>query len=138
MKVVLDTNVLISGTFWTGEAFKLMQFIEHKKFECFISKEIFQEYLGVLHSDEIVEKADAQNLAVKYASIKVLEMCTLVNPVRKLNVVLEDSEDNKIIECAVQAKADYVISYDWDLLKLKEFEGIQIVLPKTFLQQAKL
>lgn len=104
MRIVLDTNVLISGTFWEGEAFRIMKLIENGKFRCFISREILKEYDRVMHSGEIIEKAEKHHLAIKSAIIKVMEMCELVDPKRRINAVKGDPDDNKVIECAVEAK----------------------------------
>jgi|SRR3989338_3000463 len=135
MRIVPDTNVLISGTFWEGEAFRIMQLIEQRKVHCFLSKDILEEYNRVMHSDEILEKIEEKHLAVKSVLLKVLEVCEIVDPKRKVHVVKDEPADNRILECALEAQADYVITYDAaHLLKLKEFEGIKIVSPTEFLR----
>ncbi|MFA5050340.1 MAG: putative toxin-antitoxin system toxin component, PIN family [Candidatus Micrarchaeia archaeon] len=134
LKVTLDTNILVSGTFWEGEAFKIIQLIEQKKIECYLSKAILEEYNKVLHSEEILEKVSEHHLKIKSAIIKVIEICSIVDPKTRIVVVDEDPDDNKILECAVEAKVNYIVSYDEHLLKLKEFEGIKIVLPKELLK----
>ncbi|MBI5227726.1 putative toxin-antitoxin system toxin component, PIN family [Candidatus Micrarchaeota archaeon] len=138
MKVVLDTNVLISGTFWSGEAFSILQFLEQKKFQCFLSQEILNEYNKVLRSDEIIEKVEEKHLAIKSSAIKAIELVQIVTPKRKIAAVKDDPDDNKIIECAVEAKVDFIVTYDsHHLLKLKEFEGIKIISPSEFLKMLK-
>ncbi len=135
MKVVLDTNVLISATFWEGEAFKIIRLIEEKKIACFISKQIIEEYIKVANSDELIEKANEKNLSIKLSAMKLIEICKIVEPGRKIDVVKEYPDDNKIIECAVEAKADYIVTYDAKhILPIKEFEGIRIVSPTEFLK----
>lgn len=135
MKVVLDTNVLISATFWEGEAFKIIRLIGEKKIECFISKQILEEYIKVANSDELMEKANEKNLSIKLSAMKLIEICKIVEPSRKIDVVKEDPDDNKIIECAVEAKADYIVTYDAKhILPIKDFEGIRIVSPTEFLK----
>ncbi len=135
MKVTLDTNVLISATFWDGEASKIMQLIEQKKIICFLSKEILEEYRKVMYSDEIIEKTKKTKLEVKSVFIKILGLCTIVEPKRKINIILECPADNKILECSVEAKVDYLITYDSrHLLKIKEFENIKIISPTQFLK----
>ena len=57
----------------------------------------------------------------------------LIEPKRKIVVVKDDPDDDKVIECAAEIAADYILSYDNHLLKLKEFEGIKIVKPEVFL-----
>ena len=54
MRIVLDTNVLISGTFWSGDSFRILQLVEKKKLKCYTSKEILEEYDRVMHSEEII------------------------------------------------------------------------------------
>ncbi|MBS3067721.1 putative toxin-antitoxin system toxin component, PIN family [Candidatus Micrarchaeota archaeon] len=135
MNVVLDTNVLISGTFWEGEAYQIMQLIEQKRIGCFLSKDILEEYNKVMHSEEIIEKIEEKHLAIKSVIIKLLESCEIVDPKRKIDFVKDDPDDNKVLECAIEAKADYIITYDAaHLLKLREFEGIKIISPTEFLR----
>ena len=136
MKIVLDTNILVSGTFWSGEAFQILQLVELKKAECFTSKEILEEYYRVLESSEIVEKTEEKKLAVKATALKAIELSKIVEPKTKLNEIKEDPDDNKILECALEAKADYIITYDEKhLLRRKEFAGIKIITPKEFLKK---
>ena len=52
----------------------------------------------------------------------------------KLKIVKEDPDDNKILECAVEGKADFIVSQDSHLLKLREFHGIRIMSPEEFLE----
>ena len=138
MRITLDTNVLVSATFWDGEASKIMELIEKKKVKCFLSKNILEEYNRVLHSGEIIEKTKKNHLSIKSAIIKVIEISIIVDPKRKIKVVKDDPDDNKILECAVEVRADYIVTYDSKhLLKLKEFEGIRIVSPTQFLKIAK-
>lgn len=134
MKITLDTNVLVSATFWNGEAFDILHLVEQKKVSCFLSEPIIEEYSEVIRSDEIVEKVNKKHLAIKYALIKLIEMCVIVDPQRGIEAVQDDPDDNKILECAVEARVDFIVSYDNHLLKLKEFEGIKILTPKEFLE----
>ncbi len=58
---------------------------------------------------------------------------TLVIPSEKVDIVKEDADDNKIIECALESNAEYIISYDKHLLDLKEYRGIKIVKPEEII-----
>jgi len=64
----------------------------------------------------------------------LIEIATLVEPKKKLKVVKDDPQDNKFLECALEAKADLIVSGDKHLLKLKEYEGIPIVSSADFLK----
>ena len=56
-----------------------------------------------------------------------------MTPTNKIEVIKEDVDDNKIIECALESRSEYIISYDKHLLKLKEFQDIKIVRPEEVL-----
>jgi len=134
MKVVLDTNILISGTFWTGDSFRVLSLIDEKIIELVISNDILEEYYGAIESDEIIEKIMNKKLIASKIFDRVIDDSTIVFPKRKIDVINEDLDDNKILECAVEGKADYIITQDNHLLKLKEFESIEIMKPGDFLE----
>ena len=62
----------------------------------------------------------------------------LVKPRKKLNAVKEDPTDNKIIECAIEGKADYIVSGDNHLLKLEKFEEVKIIKASRMLEILEL
>ena len=126
MKIAVDTNFLISATQWDySVSNKLLQKLIRNNAEIFTTKEILEEFAEVLKRDFLYTKKETQNLLEK-----VLQFLTLVNPSKKIDVVKEDADDNKIIECAVESKSEYILSYDQHLLKIKEFQGIKIVKPE--------
>ncbi len=132
MRVVLDTNVLISGTFWTGDSFRIVQLIDKGELTLILSKEILDEYDYILHSDEITEKKAYKPECVA-SILKQVQLANFIEPIEKLKVVENDPDDDKFIEAAIAGNADYIISQDNHLLKLKEFRGIKIVTPAEFL-----
>ena len=134
MKIVLDTNVLVSGTFWSGCSFEIVKKIDLKEFVLVLSKEIIDEYYQTINSEEIIEKIENKNLIMSETIKKVIENAVIVSPSRKVEAVKEDIDDNKILECAVESRAEYILSYDNHLLKLKEFENIKILTPEEFLK----
>lgn len=58
----------------------------------------------------------------------------MVEPSEKLSIVKDDSDDNKILECAKTGKVDFIVSNDNHLLKLKNFENIPIITPQEFIK----
>lgn len=133
MKVVLNTNVLVSGTFWTGYSFEILKLVDIKKIILILSKEIITEYNKTIYSKEIIEKIENKNLIMSEIIKKVIEDAEIVEPAEKLDIIKEDIEDNKILECAVEGDADFIISQDKHLLNLKEYQGIKILTPEEFL-----
>ncbi|MBU0930345.1 MAG: putative toxin-antitoxin system toxin component, PIN family [Nanoarchaeota archaeon] len=133
MKITVDTNVLISSTFWNGNSDKIIKLAENNKIELILSEEIIEEFIKVLNYKEIQEKIKDKNLEMKRSVEKIVSISKIVIPKLKINIS-EDSDDNKILECAVEGKADYIISQDNHLLKLKEYNKIKILTPKEFLE----
>ena len=136
MIVVLDTNVLISATFWNGDSNRILEKIEQKEVTLIISREILEELICVLNYKEIQEKVKNKNLEMKRAVEKIASLATIVEPSQKFTVIKDDPDDNKFLDCAIAGKADYIISQDKHILKLNEFQGINIVTPSEFLRRA--
>lgn len=132
-KVTPDTNVLISGTFWSGDSFKILKLIDQKKIECVLSKEIIREYHRIIQSNEIMAKTKKRELLTKRIVAKVINNSIIVEPTTQLAVITEDEPDNRILEAAQDGKANFVISNDKHLLKLKKYEAIEILNPRAFL-----
>lgn len=135
MRIVLDTNVLISGTFWTGNSFRILELTDNGKVVIIISQKLVEEYNEVINREEILEKIENKNLTLNNIVQKVISNAVIVSPSTKLDISQEDPDDNIVLECAVEGKADFIISQDNHLLKLGEFQGIKIVTPEEFLRK---
>src|SRR3989344_2947387 len=120
MRIVLDTNVLISGTFWTGTSYEVIQLIDKGK-------------VKIITSKEILEKKAYQSEKMT-AVLKLVQIAIFVEPKEKFKVVEKAPDDDKFIDAAVEGKAEYIITQDEHLLKLKEFRRIKIVKPEEFLE----
>ena len=135
MKVVLDTNVLVSATFWSGPSFQIMRLIDESKLELILSKDILIEYDFVVRSNEILDKITTmQQLAIAGAIQKILLKAKIIEPKIKLNVVKADPDDNIIIEAAVEGGADFIVSQDKHLTDLVAYGNIKILKPIEFLK----
>ena len=126
MGVTFDTNALLSSTLWDGSvAQKLLFCLIRKEIGLFTTSAILLEYQNVLkrdfgYSDEEVAKIIE----------KILSTFKLIVPKEKIIIVKDDPDDNKIIECAVESKSKYIITYDQHLLKIGGYNGIRIVKPE--------
>lgn len=126
MKVTLDTNFLVSANQWYDSvARKLLRTMIEANVQLFTTKEIMSEFFRVLQRDFYLDESQLNDVA-SY----VLAFVTFVVPPQKVDIVKEDPDDNKIIECAVASDSEYIITYDKHLLKLKEYNGIRIVTPE--------
>jgi hypothetical protein len=133
MRIVLDTNVLISGTFWKGDSHKILILIAGGVLTSITSQDIIDEYRKVLARDDIVDKVVDKNLVASKIAQGVIDVSVFVKSNLKLNIV-QDPTDNKIVECALVGNADYIITNDFHLLELKTYNTIKIITPKDFLK----
>lgn len=128
-RAVLDTNIYVSSVFWEmGNPHKIIEKAIEGKTEIFISNEILKEIEKVLKRDfeESEDFIQEQiNLIKGYSEI--------VEGTEKVDVVKDDPDDNIIIECAMTANAEFIVSGDRHLLNLKEYAGIKIITPKEFI-----
>jgi uncharacterized protein len=137
MKITVDTNVLLSSTFWIGDSFRIIEKVEKSEIDLVLSEEIIEEFRDVLNYEEIQNKIKDKNLEMRRSVEGIVAISTVVEPKEKLDIVKDDPDDNKIFECAVEGKADYIISQDNHLLKIKQYKGIKIITPKEFIETWK-
>jgi uncharacterized protein len=125
-RVTFDTNIWISSTLWENSVSrKLLNRLILESKEIFLTKEILEEYLTILKRDFNLSREEFEEKAEI-----ILSFAKIVEPSVKVDFVKEDPDDNKIIECAVESKSEYILSYDKHLLKLKEYQGIKIARPE--------
>ncbi|HOW37261.1 MAG TPA: putative toxin-antitoxin system toxin component, PIN family [Candidatus Pacearchaeota archaeon] len=135
MRVVLDTNVWLSGIFWEGEASKILEKAEKKGLQVIISEEILSEIIMVLNRESKFQKYILDlRLSIEELLRTVLSISALIETKTKLNVIKSDPKDNIILEAAIDGKATCIVSYDNHLLNMIEFRNIKIVSPKEFLK----
>lgn len=129
MKVVLDTNVFVSGIFFGGPPRKILEAWRDNRIELLLSLEILEEYQRVLHELSVaipgIEVGALLDFLIFHSEIIV--------PPPLHPVIQADPSDNKFLECAVAGKAACIVSGDKHLLKLLMFKGIPIVKPRGFL-----
>lgn len=133
IRVVLDTNILISGLFWKGPSRKVVDLAIANKIKSITSPEILEEVEAVLYEDFPQVPYDKIEEIVK----DILSYSQLIIPQAITVKKLRDLKDAKIIACGLSAKADYIVTGDRDLLVLKKYKGIKISTPKAFLDLFK-
>jgi putative PIN family toxin of toxin-antitoxin system len=129
VKVVLDTNVLISAIMFGGKSRDVLAMGISGKIRIALSQDILKELAEVL----VGKKFRVPIVVVQQTIHEISEMAELVIVTDKVNVIKSDPDDNRILECAVSAKADYIVSGDSELLTLRDFKKIKILSPSDFL-----
>lgn len=136
-RAVLDTNVLISGIFWSGMPGQILEGFREGRFELVVTKEITQEYTEKLHT--IARKLEAEDRLSEWVQI-ILEKTIQVKPHRGIKLC-RDKKDNIFLEGAAGGRAKYLVTRDDDLkrdLKLmsvmKRKHSVEIVSVSQFLK----
>lgn len=131
MKVVLDTNVLISGIFFSGPPSEILKSWHEGNIHFVLSAEIIDEYTRV-----------AKMLEDGFPSIEVNQILTLIaanseiiQAPRLSCQVCEDADDDKFLSCALASGSKTIISGDKHLLRVSGYRGIVVTTPRAFVQQ---
>lgn len=125
MKVVLDTNVIIDGVKddYSYEK-QIIDAVVSGKVEAFANHQTLRENKLIMRQ-LINSSSYAAEMKVLFNTIQMVENKHQIN-------IVQDPEDNKILESAVEANAEYLITRDNDLLRINEYEGVKIVTPAEF------
>jgi putative PIN family toxin of toxin-antitoxin system len=128
--VTLDTNIYVSALEFGGINARLLGRARAGAFRIDISDAILDELVSVLRDDF---KWDGYRL--HFAREQIAKMANLVVPTQTLDLVQQDPDDNRILECAVAAGSSVIVTYDKDLLRLGEYGGIKIVRAVDFIRR---
>lgn len=131
IRIVADTNLLISSIFWDGAPYRIVQHAIDGKLEIVVSALILNEVRRVLTNPK--ESFVLSEQEVDDVVNGILAFATIVEPSKTLSVS-RDAKDDPIIACALAAKAGFIVTRDNDLLVLKEYSVIKIVSPEEFLK----
>ncbi len=130
IRIVLDINVCISAILFGGKPEVIIDLARRGKIEVIISEFIIGEIADILR-----RKFEWGNWQILEALEELREFTNLVIPRERVSIISEDPIDNRILECALEGKADYIVSGDKrHLLPLKEFKGIKIISVSDFLE----
>ena len=131
MRAVIDTNVFISGIFFSGPPARILNAWQNKKLQIVLSQEVLVEYQKVAHE-----------LSSQYPAIDILpiiEMVTIhgefVDTKGTEITICEDPDDNKFIECAIAGNCTAIVSGDKHLLKLEKYKNVTIFNPRNFVEK---
>ena len=131
LRLVLDSNVFISALLFGGPPRAIIEKTVAGQFHAAISLAIMDEIRDVLRRPKF-GLSEEQILAF---IAEVQDLCEIVTPENKVYAVNNDPDDNRILECALAAHADVIVSGDSHLLELKQWRQIPIYAPSDFLRK---
>ncbi len=130
-RIVLDTNVLISAILFGGKTRRVLDLVISGSVDCTLSIAIIDELKDVLQRPKFGFSA---NLCL-HITEELHEVCDIISPSVRVDVIRSDPDDNRILECAVEAHAHFIVSGDPHLLDLGKFEKIKILSPADYLKE---
>ena len=127
MRVVLDTNILISAVFFGGLPRLALQLSMQEHCVLLTSPVLLEEFERILVRRFRVQTSAAERILQEYKSV-----AEVINPSILLNIITADPSDNRILECAIAGKANAIVSGDSHLLTLGSFRKIPILTVRQF------
>lgn len=131
IRAIIDTNVLMSGIFWSGTPAKILDAWQQKRIKMVISPDVLDEYTRVGHI-----------LANKYRGVDIAPIIELVTIYSELFLpkplstpVSRDPDDDKFLALAIAANCKLIVSGDRDLLDINGYDGIGVIKPSDFVVQ---
>ena len=134
--IVIDTNVLIRTTFQKRSpvSLRIYQALAEQVCVLVTSLPILEEIRDVLSRDYIIPYTHTTPEMRRRYMRELLDISMLTRGKAKITQKSRDRKDNKFLVCASEAKADYLITSDEDLLTMKAYEGTRIIPPHEFVE----
>lgn len=134
MRIVVDTNVLVSA-FFNKQSIprKIINLQQTGQYRMVVSEEILTEYHRVLTEPDILTRHRLLPLRIE-TYLKLMRRASIVvTPTTHVSVIKDDPDDDKFLTCALAGNAEYIVSGDRHLLDLRLYKGIHILAPSAFL-----
>ena len=131
MKIVLDTNVFISGVFFSGPPYQILKAWRNQKFQIVISPEILDEYHRV-----------GKELSARFSMVDldpilklIIAKAELIEAASLDEAVCDDPDDDKFFAGAIAGEIMLIVSGDKHLLKMSGYHGIEVIRPRQFVDK---
>ncbi|HWL94170.1 MAG TPA: putative toxin-antitoxin system toxin component, PIN family [Phycisphaerae bacterium] len=126
MRLVLDTNILVSALLWKGPPHALLQYGRVGRATLFTSADLLAELDEVLARPKMSKRLRLARVRGIDLVHGIAAICTMVEPASIPLAVIDDPDDDSVLACAVATNAEIIVSGDDHLLQLREYEGIPV------------
>lgn len=127
MRLVLDTNTVISGLLWHNKPAALIHAALEGRISLFTSAELLLELEDVLPRQNLKQRVTASRLSAAQLAARYAMLAKSIQPALITPVITNDPDDDHVLACALAAQANLIVSGDSDLLNLKRYQGIEIL-----------
>jgi putative PIN family toxin of toxin-antitoxin system len=134
MRLVLDTNVLVSAFLWQGVPGRLIELATEQEIQLVTSRILLDELADVLPRKKLAKKVAATGLTPAQIVLNYRRLAQLITARKLSQAVSRDADDDHVLACAIAAQADLIVSGDEHLLSLKTHQNIPILTPAEALR----
>jgi putative PIN family toxin of toxin-antitoxin system len=137
MRVVADTNIVISGFLWRGSPRRVLDAARDRIIDLYTSESLLKELAGVLNRPKFTRALESAHVNPQELIDGYSSLANIVRPVI-LQPVLRDVDDDQLLACAVSAECEWIVSGDEDVLTIRSFQGIRMVTANRLLHELRL
>jgi putative PIN family toxin of toxin-antitoxin system len=127
MRVVADTNIVVSGLLWRGSPRHILDAARDEVIELFTSGALLDELEDVLKREKFAALLEAASVTAHELVLGYAALATVIEAGERGRVILADPDDDYVLACALAAQAEVIVSGDGHLLGLKHYHGIRIL-----------
>lgn len=135
MRIVADTNIIVSAFLWGGIPRRLLDAVQARHCELFSSQALVAELEEVLSREKFSRQLSQTRFTPAFLLARYTQLATLIVPADVLVPELRDQDDVQVLACAMAARAEAIVSGDGDLHALGDFQGIPVLTPAQVLQR---
>ena len=134
MRVVADTNTVISALLWNGAPRQILNLARDNIIELYTSMILLTELEDVLMRDKFIKRLNLIGFKPRELVLGYASLATIIRPVAIAPVIIADPEDDAVIACALASQAEFIVSGDRHLLELKNYQKIPIFSASEFIR----
>lgn len=135
MRIVADTNVIVSAFLWGGIPRRLLEAVQAQHLELFTSRALVTELEDVLAREKFAEQLGLTRFTPAFLLARYTQLATLIASAEVTVPELRDPDDAHVLACALAARAEVIVSGDADLHALGNYQGIPILSPADCLKR---
>ena len=135
MRVVPDTNTVVSGLLWHGAPRLVLDLARRGEITLYTSPDLIAELREVLGRSKLKNRLQLVDVSVRDLTLRYASLAHLVRPGSIPPVILNDPDDDMVLACALAANAEMIISGDLHLRDLKTYQGIPVVTANDLLKK---
>lgn len=135
MRVVADTNIIVSGLLWRGNPRRILDAARTSDINLFTTAVLLAELDDVLSREKFAARLAAAGVAPRELVLGYAGLASVITPAEIDPVILADPDDDAVLSCAVASNSEVIVSGDRHLLKLEKYQDIRIVTASTFVTE---